>query len=497
MKKLSFLILLLVALVTGFVRCKKDKHKESEPEKILETLDVNFYKPKITGEEKDVPQLTLKNSEVQVTAIGNNSNGVLISINKLYISDIVTNTEWVVLLDNNGKPALFYGINSLTKEKLADLYWIENKNETTYMLRYYDYDWNNRLGTLKYEAEITNGIAKVTFENQSTQTGQATIVNNVIGQKPSSSSNKSKSSKSFPVPIPLLNKLSAISETKNTKISAESSGDELDNWYKNEFMPAMKDLLSKGLHASCNVSKILVQANRNSICKLADQLEKTVNEQILNDLSKGLEQAPGGNDSEYEGASSRFSIRNFNLSNISANLDRISRHLNSIRSNITDGVGDVNKWIQDWYAELKQNAYVQTEDLNDLSDKNGVIQIGLSWNTTSDIDLHVTDPSGEEIWFDHPRSSSGGYLDRDDIDGYGPENIYWTNGVFTPINIPNGTYKVYVDYFGPDNGGPTSYHVKVINGLGFSKVYQGILTKVNDRQTVVSFTKNGASIVVQ
>ena len=61
----------------------------------------------------------------------------------------------------------------------------------------------------------------------------------------------------------------------------------------------------------------------------------------------------------------------------------------------------------------------------------GNIQITAAWNSPSDIDLHVLDPMGEEIYYAHRNSQSGGVLDRDDTTARGPENIYW-NAAYTP-----------------------------------------------------------------
>jgi hypothetical protein len=43
----------------------------------------------------------------------------------------------------------------------------------------------------------------------------------------------------------------------------------------------------------------------------------------------------------------------------------------------------------------------------------GDLEISLAWNTLSDLDLQVCDPSGEQIAADHPRSASGGVQDVD------------------------------------------------------------------------------------
>lgn len=71
------------------------------------------------------------------------------------------------------------------------------------------------------------------------------------------------------------------------------------------------------------------------------------------------------------------------------------------------------------------------------------VTVRLDWSQHSgntDIDLHVIDPFGERIYFSHMRSESGGYLDRDDTHGPGPEHIHWDSA-------PAGTYKIYVHYY--------------------------------------------------
>lgn len=95
-----------------------------------------------------------------------------------------------------------------------------------------------------------------------------------------------------------------------------------------------------------------------------------------------------------------------------------------------------------------------TADLNSAE-----ITIRLDWSKHScdtDIDLHVFDPFGEEIAYYNMTSSSGGYLDRDDVVGPGPEHVRWTSA-------PAGEYKIYVHYFPnrAEDRSITSYKVSV------------------------------------
>jgi hypothetical protein len=89
------------------------------------------------------------------------------------------------------------------------------------------------------------------------------------------------------------------------------------------------------------------------------------------------------------------------------------------------------------------------------SDPTGEFVITLTWDTESDLDLHVVDPSGQEIYHGamsdqpppfapQPEGGSYGYLDWDSnpncvIDGRRQESVIWPNPP------PSGRYIVRVD----------------------------------------------------
>jgi len=80
------------------------------------------------------------------------------------------------------------------------------------------------------------------------------------------------------------------------------------------------------------------------------------------------------------------------------------------------------------------------------------VAISLMWDNTNkrklnDLDLHVTPPSGEKIWYQHKKSKCNGVLDVDrQQDCRDPvENIVWKKA-------PKGPYKVQVvNYVGNHN----------------------------------------------
>ena len=107
------------------------------------------------------------------------------------------------------------------------------------------------------------------------------------------------------------------------------------------------------------------------------------------------------------------------------------------------------------YADQRE-AEIQAAE-GALSAGSGDVQVTLTWDNTSDLDLHVTDPYGEEIYYNDRYSASGGYLDFDDTNGYGPENVYWDEGT-----APSGQYVVEVVYYSGSSA--ADYFVTVQKG---------------------------------
>lgn len=106
----------------------------------------------------------------------------------------------------------------------------------------------------------------------------------------------------------------------------------------------------------------------------------------------------------------------------------------------------------------------------------GDVQVTLTWYSAQaiDLDLWVTEPSGERCYYSNTVTATGGRLDRDNncgsyINGR-PENIYWATA-------PAGEYKVEVDWFSDCGNGMTSmrYEVRVVN-KGNVRIYAGTIT---------------------
>ncbi len=91
----------------------------------------------------------------------------------------------------------------------------------------------------------------------------------------------------------------------------------------------------------------------------------------------------------------------------------------------------------------------------------GDIQVTLIWDTDSDMDLRVVDPSGYEISHHQPESESGGRLDLDTIPATGDtgphvENVFWPAG-----GAPSGRFFAYVQHYGSNGTNPGPYTLEV------------------------------------
>ncbi len=79
----------------------------------------------------------------------------------------------------------------------------------------------------------------------------------------------------------------------------------------------------------------------------------------------------------------------------------------------------------------------------------GDLVVSLFWLSIADLDLHVIDPRGEEIYFENPRSLTGGLLEYEANSSCLTattkplESIFWKAGT-----APSGKYQVIVDYYG-------------------------------------------------
>jgi hypothetical protein len=262
-----------------------------------------------------------------------------------------------------------------------------------------------------------------------------------------------------------------IEEVKEVAVSRPNDGQ--------PFSPSNADMLSQGVSpvnaSGSSVRSGTIPSSNSNQSSL--QLTETVSEQIASNGS--TLQLPvstaGGQPSGYYvqivGSDTYYQIP--------ASSDNSSTIALSLPSNVTAGTFNVT------YAAYDANGSVgvpSTTKVTVLKLGTGVMQFTLTWNKEVDIDLYVKDPNGDYIYFANKEVSSGGQLDRDDLDGYGPENIFWEK------TAPDGDYIVAVDFYsGTGNIG----YVVNLNTSNYSKTYNGTLTYMGQTHYLVKVTKKG------
>jgi hypothetical protein len=108
------------------------------------------------------------------------------------------------------------------------------------------------------------------------------------------------------------------------------------------------------------------------------------------------------------------------------------------------------------------------------------IRIVMAWDAdNTDVDLHVVEPSGEEAFYSHNRTSSGGLVSRDFTQGYGPEE-------YLIHKAKPGVYHVFAHYYGSHQTtllGPVTITATVFTNFGRPSQKQEVLTlRLNEQR---------------
>ena len=110
------------------------------------------------------------------------------------------------------------------------------------------------------------------------------------------------------------------------------------------------------------------------------------------------------------------------------------------------------------------------------------LRIVLTWDMDmTDLDLWVTEPSGEKAIYSHPDTATGGHLSHDVTGGYGPEEYNLRRGM-------SGEYKIDANYYGnrnPGLAGIATLQVEVFTNFGRRNEKRQVITKRLDNVSEV------------
>jgi tetratricopeptide (TPR) repeat protein len=111
------------------------------------------------------------------------------------------------------------------------------------------------------------------------------------------------------------------------------------------------------------------------------------------------------------------------------------------------------------------------------------IRVVLNWDAdNTDMDLWVTEPSGEKCFYGHRSTRSGGYISQDYTRGYGPEEYLLKKAV-------KGMYKIQLNYYGnsrSDSKRAVTLQVQVFTKFGSpdQKKKEFTLSLTDNRQVI-------------
>lgn len=116
---------------------------------------------------------------------------------------------------------------------------------------------------------------------------------------------------------------------------------------------------------------------------------------------------------------------------------------------------DGHQFVPNYLSDTSSTEFIRsgvTSSLAQLpvptsSTQSGIITVTLRWGAQPDVDLHVFEPNGLQIYYGR-RQGNLGFLDVDDGSSFGPEHYFASCQNFTqkPV-LAVGTYRVGVNYF--------------------------------------------------
>ena len=115
------------------------------------------------------------------------------------------------------------------------------------------------------------------------------------------------------------------------------------------------------------------------------------------------------------------------------------------------------------------------------------IRVILTWDADNcDIDLWVTDPSGEKCFYENKLTRLGGKISNDFTNGYGPEEFMIKKAI-------QGEYKIQANYYGTHSQSvlaPVNLHLTFITNFGkIDQKKQEITIRLENQKDIIDVGK--------
>ena len=183
-------------------------------------------------------------------------------------------------------------------------------------------------------------------------------------------------------------------------------------------------------------------------------------------------------------------IKNKRETELNTQIEEINNKLKAAEAKITT----VNSQIQNINSEI--DIIGKTATIESIGGRGG-LKITLKWATTDDLDLHVFDPSNQEIYYSQKTQTCQGAIGKLDVDANAGspytvspvENIYWDG------TAPIGKYKVMVVLFNKRSSLSTiPFTVTIYPDKGISKVVTKEISGAKENVSIVEFNYSDIGI---
>lgn len=226
------------------------------------------------------------------------------------------------------------------------------------------------------------------------------------------------------------------------------------------------------------------------LTKLTDAVEKLTNSKAPDSLKKSLELARNPRITDIEKQFPKKSCETVVklaggpegiartikqttkelIDNIKSLIKSLLEKTPSIFNSLRDAAKDLRQLVKNAEAKSPTSSTSTSSTTSTTSTTipilgTGDVQVTLTWKGAADLDLHVKDPAGSEIWYREKLSLSGGTLDVDDNAGCSEdtsatqsnvENVYWPTG-----KAPAGIYSAFVVNYDPCGSTNFAYNLRI------------------------------------
>ncbi len=138
---------------------------------------------------------------------------------------------------------------------------------------------------------------------------------------------------------------------------------------------------------------------------------------------------------------------------------------------VASTTNEVNVAVQTPTGDVSSS---QVLPLESIEVGTGEVQVSVSWDTPTDVDIWLIEPDGTIIFWAATQSPAGGQLDLDSNPACIIDNVNNENITYEGVTAPSGEYTVVVDYFSDCGVADDTNYVVTVRANGDARTVSGV-----------------------